>query len=167
MTTVSDIMTRGARVLSPSDSVVRAAQAMDELNVGVIPVCDGEKLVGMVTDRDITLRGVAQGLSCEDTPLSDIMSKEVQWCFEDQEVSEVMAQMGDAQIRRLPVVDREKRLVGMLSLGDIAVKTDDKNVASVLQDISEPTAPDRSGLSAASGAAGGGSASGVPSRSPA
>lgn len=167
MKTVSDIMTRGVRVLSPSDSVVRAAQAMDELNVGVIPVCDGEKLVGMVTDRDITLRGVAQGLACEDTPLSDIMSKEVQWCFEDQAVSEVMAQMGDAQIRRLPVVDREKRLVGMLSLGDIAVKTDEKKVASVLQDISEPAAPDRSGISAASGAAGGGSASNVPSRGPA
>ena len=167
MTTVSDIMTRGVRVLSPSDSVVRAAQAMDELNVGVIPVCDGEKLVGMVTDRDITLRGVAQGLDCEDTPLSDIMSKEVQWCFEDQAVSEVMAQMGDAQIRRLPVVDREKRLVGILSLGDIAVKTDDKKVASVLQDISEPATPDRSGSSAASGAAGGGSTPSAPSRGPA
>ena len=82
-------------------------------------------------------------------------------------MSEVMAQMGDAQIRRLPVVDRDKRLAGILSLGDIAVKTDDKKVASVLQDISEPATPDRSGISAASGSAGGGSTPSAPSRGPA
>ena len=138
MKTVSDIMTRGVRALSPTDTVLRAAQAMHELDVGVIPVCDGVKLVGMVTDRDITLRGVAQGLACKDTPLSHIMTEEVLWCFEDQPVSEVLEKMGDAQIRRLPVVDRDKRLVGILSLGDIATKTDDKHLASVLQDISEP-----------------------------
>ena len=138
MTTVSDIMTRDVYSLSPTDSLMRAAQAMDELNVGVIPVCSEEALVGIVTDRDIIVRGVALGLACAETPLSDVMTNEVQWCFEDQAVSQVLVKMGDAQIRRLPVVDREKRLVGILSLGDIAVRTDDKRVASVLQDISEP-----------------------------
>ena len=138
MTTVSEIMTRDVRSLLLTDSLVRAAQAMDELNVGVIPVCSGETLVGMVTDRDIIVRGVARGLVCEDTPLSDVMTGEVQCCFEDQAISQVLVKMGDSQIRRLPVVDREKRLVGILSLGDIAVKTDDKRLASVLQNISEP-----------------------------
>ena len=140
MTTVADIMTRDVCSLSPGDSMARAAQAMAEFNVGVIPVCSGETLVGMVTDRDIVVRGVALGLACADTPLSDIMSQEVQCCFEDQAVSQVLVKMGDAQIRRLPVVNRDKRLVGILSLGDIAVRTDDKRVASVLQDISEPAA---------------------------
>ncbi len=139
MTTVSDIMTRGVRTLAPTDPVRRAAQNMDELNVGSIPVCDGKKLVGMVTDRDITLRGVAAGLDLETTPLSDIMSKDVQWCYEDQALAEVMATMAESQIRRLPVVNRDKHLVGIFSLGDIATKTDSSKVASVLQDISEPS----------------------------
>ena len=138
MTTVSDIMTRSVRALAPTDSVRRAAQSMEELNVGSVPVCNGKKLVGMVTDRDITLRCVATGLDIEKTPLSDIMSKDVQWCFEDQPLSEVMAKMAESQIRRLPVVDREKHLVGIFSLGDLATKTDNTKVASVLQDISEP-----------------------------
>ena len=139
-------MTRGVRTMSPSDSVTHAARAMKDLDVGVVPVCNGEKLVGMVTDRDIALRAVAQGLVCEDTRLSATMSADVQWCFEDQQVSEVMAKMGDDQIRRLPVVDRDKRLVGMLSLGDIAVRTDDTKVATALQEISEPAANGRSSL---------------------
>ena len=138
MATVSDIMTRDVRSLSATDSLLRAAQAMDELNVGSIPVCNGPALVGIVTDRDIVVRAVARGLVGADTPLSAIMSQDVQSCFEDQAVSQVLAKMGDAQIRRLPVVDRDQRLVGILSLGDIAVKTDDQRLASVLQDISEP-----------------------------
>jgi len=133
------MMTRGVRSLSPSHSLAFAAQTMAELDVGVIPVCNGEKLVGIITDRDIVVRGVAKGLDCGDTPLSDIMSKDVLWCYEDQTVGEVMHTMGSAQVRRLPVVDRDKRLVGILSLGDIAVQTDDAEVAVVLQDISEPT----------------------------
>lgn len=146
MPAVSTIMTRNVRAMSPTDSLMRAAQAMEELNVGAIPVCDGKKLVGMVTDRDITLRAVAQGLACDKTPLEAIMSEEVLWCFEDQSISEVMEKMGDAQVRRLPVVDRAKSLVGMLSLGDIATKTKDKNVAGVLQDISETAVPANSSL---------------------
>jgi CBS domain-containing protein len=137
MTTVADIMTRNVRTLAPTDTVRRAAQSMGELNVGSIPVCNGKKLVGMVTDRDITLRGVAEGLDAEKTVLSDIMSKDVKWCFEDQSLDEVMETMAASQIRRLPVVSRDKELVGIFSLGDLATKTDNEEVGSVLEDISE------------------------------
>ena len=159
MTRVADIMTRGVRAMRPSDSVVRAAQAMDELNVGVVPVCDGERLLGVVTDRDITIRAVAQGKADEGATLSGIMSSEVSWCYEDQPVDEVMHEMSRRQIRRMPVVDRNKHLVGMLSLGDIAAKTGDEQVSDLLADISQPAGPDRSSQSQAAGRAGGGSSS--------
>ena len=166
MTRVAEIMTRGVRAMRPSDSVVLAAQAMDELNVGVVPVCDGQRLVGLVTDRDITIRAVAQGKADEGVTLSTVMSSEVNWCYEDQPLEEVMQQMSERQIRRLPVVDRDKHLVGMVSLGDIAAKTGHAQVSDSLADISEPAAPDRSGQSRASGAAGGGSATAQSGSSP-
>jgi CBS domain-containing protein len=146
MTTVSQVMTRGVRTLSPSDTVVMAARAMDELNVGVIPVYDGEKLVGMVTDRDIVVRGVAQSLDGS-TRLSEVMSGNVRWVTEDQSVEQVLGAMAQAQIRRMPVVDGKQRLVGIVSIGDIAAKdrNDDVEVAESLGDISSPAAPDRKG----------------------
>jgi len=166
MTQVAELMTRGVRALAPGDSLQFAAQAMDELNVGAVPVCDGDQLVGMVTDRDIAIRGVAQGRPVDRTPLREVMSEKVLWCFEDQAVDEAMTLMSQAQVRRLPVVDGDRRLVGMLSLGDVAVKAGSQGALDALAQISEPAEPDRSGSSAASGAAGGGSASGAPSRMP-
>ena len=160
MTSVSQAMTRGVRTISPADSLVLAAQAMDELNVGSLPVCDGSGLMGIVTDRDIVTRAVAQGVSLDDMTVSDVMSQNVQWCFEDQSIEEVAGRMAQVQIRRLPVLDRDKQLVGMLTLGDMATKTNEKTAAQTLESISEPAEPDRSGQSQASGAAGGGSASG-------
>lgn len=162
MMQVSQVMTRGVRFLSPRDTMQFAAQAMDELNVGAVPVCDGKKLVGMVTDRDITVRGVAQGLAAGSTPLRDVMSGSVRWCYDDQPIDEVMEQMRAAQIRRMPVVDRDKHLVGIVSLGDVATKLGEPTpVAEALADISEPAEPDRSGLSSASGQAGGGATLGA------
>lgn len=158
MTQVSDVMTRGVRSLSPDDSLQLAAQAMDELNIGAVPVCDGEQLLGMVTDRDITIRGVAQGCSPEQTRLSEVMSTNVRWCYEDDSIDKVVDEMRDAQIRRLPVCDHERHLVGMLSLGDIAAKADSFEAGEALAGISEPAEPDRSGASQASGPAGGGAA---------
>lgn len=143
--------------MRPSDSVVLAAQAMDELNVGSVPVCDGERLVGMVTDRDITIRAVAQGQADQGVTLSSVMSSDVSWCYDDQPIDEVMREMSRRQIRRLPVMDRKKHLVGMLSLGDIAAKTGDGHVSHSLADISQPAEPNRSSQSRASGSAGGGS----------
>lgn len=158
MTTVADVMTRGVRTMSPSDTVSRAAQAMDELNVGVIPVCDGDKLVGMVTDRDIVVRGVAQECDAKTTKLADVMSTNVRCATEDQDVDEILGEMADSQIRRLPVVDAQERLVGIVTLGDIADKDPENEVdiATSLADISSPAEPDRSGQSQASGSAGGG-----------
>jgi CBS domain-containing protein len=144
MKTVSQVMTRGVRTLSPSDTVVQAAKLMDELNVGVIPVCDGDKLLGMVTDRDIVVRGVAQSLAGS-ARLSEVMSGNVRCATEDQQIDEVLGAMAKAQIRRMPVVDAQQRLVGIVSIGDIAskVRNDDAEVAESLGDISSPAAPDR------------------------
>ena len=162
MTTVADVMTRGVRTLTPTDSVSQAAQAMDELNVGVIPVCDGDKLVGMVTDRDIVVRGVAQDCDLKTTKLADVMSTNVRCATEEQDVDEILGQMAGSQIRRMPVVDGNKRLVGIVTLGDIADKNpgDEMDVANSLAEISSPSQPDRSGQSQASGAAGGGASGG-------
>jgi CBS domain-containing protein len=151
MTTVADVMTRDVRSMSPGDTVVRAAQAMDELNVGVIPVCEGGKLVGMVTDRDIVVRGVAQEADPRTLKLTDVMSTHVRCAREDEDVEQVLGQMAQAQIRRLPVVDHDEKLVGIISLGDIAAKDteDEADVAMSLGDISSPAEPDRSGRSKA------------------
>jgi CBS domain-containing protein len=168
MTTVSDVMTRGVRSMSPQDTVVLAAQAMDELNVGVIPVCEGDKLVGMVTDRDIVIRGVAQQADTKTMKLADVMSTNVRCAKEDEDVDDVLSQMAETQIRRMPVIDKQQRLVGIVSIGDIASKDpdDEADIGMSLGDISEPAEPDRSGQSKASGAAGGGAASGKPRRQP-
>lgn len=146
MTTVADVMTRGVRTMAPSDTVVRAAQAMDELNVGVIPVCDGQKLVGMVTDRDIVVRGVAQEQDPKTLKLADVMSTNVRCAREDDDVDQVLSEMADTQIRRMPVVDGQQQLVGIITLGDIAAKgvEDEDEVAESLSEISTPAEPDRS-----------------------
>jgi CBS domain-containing protein len=168
MTRVADVMTRGVRSMSPQDTVVLAAQAMDELNVGVIPVCEGDKLVGMVTDRDIVVRGVAQEVDTASMRLADVMSTNVRCATEDEDVDDVLDEMARNQIRRMPVVDRKEHLVGIISLGDIAAKTSDEemDLAHSLGEISEPASPDRSSQSRASGAAGGGSSSGKPRKVP-
>jgi CBS domain-containing protein len=155
MTQVADLMTRGVRTMKPQDSMLLAAQAMEELDVGALPVCDGEEVVGVVTDRDITIRGVAQNRP-QDTQLSELMTPHVECVYEDESIDEVNVKMQRAQVRRLPVLDREKHLVGMLSLGDLAAKDDIDQAGATLSAVSEPAAPNREGLSQASGNAGGG-----------
>jgi CBS domain-containing protein len=147
MTTVAEVMTRDVRTMGPNDSVVEAARCMDELNVGVIPVCEGEKLVGMVTDRDIVVRGLAKQGEVQSMKLADVMSAHVRCAKENDDVDRVLSEMAEAQIRRLPVVDGNDRLVGIVSLGDIAAKNpeDEVDVAVSLGDISSPAEPDRSG----------------------
>jgi CBS domain-containing protein len=154
---VSDVMTRGVRTMTPHETIVQAAQAMEALDVGAIPVCDGDRLVGMVTDRDIVLRGVAQGRPVDSTPLSEVMTRQLCWAYDDQPVEEVAEQMSSAQVRRVPVIDHDRHVVGIVSLGDLAVKArDEGSAARTLEDVSEPAQPDRSGQSQAAGAAGGG-----------
>lgn len=143
MQRISEVMTRDVRSVSPQETIRRAAQLMDELNVGALPVCDGQKLVGMVTDRDITVRGVAAGQSPDSAHVEDVMTGSVRWCFDDQTVDEVMQQMGDSQIRRVPVVNPDtKELIGIVSLGDLATKHS-AQVDRTLEEISSPAEPNR------------------------
>lgn len=138
MTTVTDVMTRNVRTLSPGSSITEAAKAMEEMDVGVIPVCEGDSLVGMVTDRDIVLRAVARGLD-GDTPLAKVMSTDIRTARESDDLDTVLADMASSQIRRLPVLDAEERLIGIVSIGDIAVKgQDEEDVGQSLGEISAP-----------------------------
>lgn len=138
MTTVTDVMTRDVRTLTSDSTITEAARAMEELNVGVIPVCEGDKLLGMVTDRDIVVRAVAQGLN-GDTPLSKVMSTDIRTARETDDLDTVLADMASSQIRRLPVLDGAERLVGIISIGDIAVKgQDEEDVGQSLGEISSP-----------------------------
>lgn len=144
MQTIQDVMTRDVQSISPEDSVRRAAQLMDEFNIGSIPVCDGDKLVGMITDRDITVRSTAAGQAPDSTRVGDVMSTDVRTCYAGQSVDEVLGQMGDVQIRRVPVVDQQShRIVGIVSLGDMATKQS-AGIEQALEEISSPSEPDRS-----------------------
>lgn len=134
---VHEIMTAHARCAAPDNSLVEAAGLMRELDVGVLPVCDDDRLAGMVTDRDIVLRGVADGRDAYETTVRDVMSPGVVWVFADQEVEEAARIMEEKQIRRLPVLNREKRLVGILSLGDVAVSSNPAFSGQALKEVSE------------------------------
>jgi CBS domain-containing protein len=116
---VSERMTRDVEVAEPNQSIVDAARLMADLDVGVLPVGENDRLVGMITDRDIVVRGLANGRGL-DTPIREVMSAEIRYCYEDQSLEEVARNMSDIQVRRLPVLNRDKRLVGIISLGDIA-----------------------------------------------
>jgi CBS domain-containing protein len=135
---VSEAMTRDVRIANPTDTIRQAAKAMAAIDAGIIPVSENDRLVGMITDRDIAVRAVAAGKS-PDTPIREVMSTNVCYCFDDQEIDEVATNMADIQVRRLPVVNREKRLVGIFSLGDIArAGNQDQPAAEALCGICEP-----------------------------
>jgi CBS domain-containing protein len=141
---LKDVMTRQVEVISPDASLEEAARKMDQLNVGPLPVCEDERLVGLVTDRDITVRATAAGKDPRTTPVREAMSQDVLYCFEDQDVREAAQIMERQQVRRLPVLDHSKRLVGIVSLGDLATDTrDDRLTGEVLERVSEPAQPDR------------------------
>ena len=134
---VSEAMTRNVEVASPDDAIEDAAQLMEQIDAGALPVGESDRLVGMITDRDIALRAVGRGKG-PDTPVGEVMTNEVQYCFDDEEVADVCAKMGDQRIRRLPVVDRGKRLVGILSLGDLAKGDGLDHAGHALGQISQP-----------------------------
>lgn len=116
---VSEAMTRDVRVASPEQSIREAARIMAEIDAGVLPVGENDRLVGMITDRDIAIRAIAQGKG-PDATVREVMSEEVKYCFEDEDLNQVARNIGEIQVKRLPVVNRDKRLVGIVSLGDIA-----------------------------------------------
>ena len=143
MQTIQEVMTRDVQTISTQETVQRAAQLMDELNVGAIPVVDDGKLVGMVTDRDITVRSVAVGQDPTSTRVNDVMSTDVRTCTVEQSVDDVLAQMADVQIRRVPVLDGNGQVIGIVSLGDVVTKAP-ADVEQTLDEISTPSEPDRS-----------------------
>lgn len=116
---ISECMTRDVQLADPDDTIAHAARLMARLDAGVLPVSSNDRLVGMITDRDIAIRAVAEGKG-PDAKVSEVMNAEVKYCFDDQEVDDVLSNMGDLQLRRLPVLNHEKRLVGIVSLGDLA-----------------------------------------------
>jgi len=136
---VSQILTRQVETIRPDTTVREAAQRMRSMDVGSLPVCDGRHLLGMVTDRDITIRVTAEGRDAANTPVHHAMTPDVAFVFEDQDVQEAAKLMRERQIRRLPVLSRDKQLVGILALGDIATTGNDRLSGDALEQISEPT----------------------------
>ena len=141
---LKEIMTQGVQVIAPEATVKEAAEKMKQLNIGPLPVCDGERLVGMLTDRDITTRVVAEGHDPTTTTVRETMTPDIVYCFEDQDVQEAACLMEQHQIRRLPIVNHNKWLVGIVSLSDLTVGTGDQKLAGeVLEQVSEPATPNR------------------------
>ena len=118
---INEVMTRDVKIASPSDSLQHAAQLMEQEDFGSLPVGENDRLVGMLSDRDIAVRAVARGLSPTESTVRDVMSGEVKFVFDDQTVEEAAHLMGTLKVRRLPVLNRDKRLVGIVSLGDLAL----------------------------------------------
>lgn len=115
---ISQCMTQDVQVISPDDTIERAAQIMGSIDAGVLPVGQGDRLVGMITDRDIAIRGVAEGCG-PDARVGEVMSQEVLYCYDDDDTDAVLGNMSQVQVRRMPVVNRDKQLVGIVSLGDL------------------------------------------------
>lgn len=139
-----DIMTPNVEVVSADATLKEAASKMKAFDVGLIPVCEGNRLKGILTDRDITIRATAEGRDPTKTKVADVMSTDIAYCLEGQEVEDAVSLMEARQIRRLPVLNRDKCLVGIVSLGDIAVHVGDRDMAGeTLQEISQPAAPKR------------------------
>ncbi|MGH8248857.1 MAG: CBS domain-containing protein [Gammaproteobacteria bacterium] len=139
---IQDVMTRNVEIVRPDSTIKEAAEKMKTFDVGSVPVCEGDRMIGIVTDRDVTLRATAAGLDPNQTKVRDVMTQEVVYCRPDQEVREATALMEQKKIRRLAVLDDNKRLIGIVSLGDIALDNqDDRLTGEVLERISEPSAP--------------------------
>jgi CBS domain-containing protein len=137
MTRVADIMTRSIATVQRDETLQAAAERMREMDVGSLPVLDGKAIAGMVTDRDITVRGVAAGMIPQESRVADVMTEEIRWCRADDSVEQVLAEMGDAQVRRLAVLDANNEIVGIVALGDIATRQS-ADTDETLREISTP-----------------------------
>ena len=131
-------MTRNVQLVAPDQTIRDAAQLMAEIDAGALPVGENDRLVGMITDRDIAIRAVAQGKS-PDTKVRDVMTCEMLYCFDDQDLDEIARNMAKNQVRRLPVINHAKRLVGILSLGDLARKEEPAAVGRAMSRVATPS----------------------------
>ena len=141
---ISEVMTREVKTVRPDQTAKEAASFMLSEDAGSMPVSDGDRLVGMITDRDIAVRGVAKGHG-PDTPVRELMTDEVICVREDDDVEEVATKMSQAQVRRLPVIDASEKLCGIVSLGDLARQTDDQSAEQALEGVSQPNGQHRQG----------------------
>lgn len=133
---VNEAMTTDVKVVNPNQSIHDAARIMAECNFGSLPVGEDDRLVGMITDRDIAIRAIAKGLG-GDTPVRRVMTPNVRYCFDDEDVQHVASNMADIHLRRLPVMNRAKRLVGMVSLGNLASCNDPQLSNTVLHGVAQ------------------------------
>ena len=134
---VSELMTSDVEIVQPDDTLHTAARMMADLDTGALPVGENDKLVGMITDRDITIRAVAEGRDPDQTKVRDAMSEHIRFCFEDEDTQEVSRKMSQWAVRRLPVLNRDKRLVGIVSLGDLASGGAEEESQEALEEISD------------------------------
>ena len=134
---VRELMTPEVGIARPDDTLHTAAQMMADLDVGALPVGENDRLIGMISDRDITVRAVAKGCNPDTTVVREAMSEHIRFCFEDDDTREVADKMGQWQVRRLPVLNRDKRLVGIVSLGDLAIGGAAEDGKEALTEISE------------------------------
>ena len=134
---VREAMTGNVCLVDPNRSICEAAQMMADQDIGALPVGENDRLVGMVTDRDIAVRAVAQRLG-PDTKIRDVMSQEVLYCYDDEELEDALHNMGNSKVRRLPVLNRDKRLVGIISISDLAQREDARHMGQAIADISIP-----------------------------
>jgi CBS domain-containing protein len=134
---VSEVVTRDVQTIRPDQRVQEAASSMLSADAGSIPVTEGDRLIGMITDRDIAVRGIANGYG-PDTPVRELMTDDVICAREDDNVEDVASKMSEAQVRRLPVIDINERLCGIVSLGDLSRETDDGTASEALEGVSEP-----------------------------
>jgi CBS domain-containing protein len=135
---VSEIMTSDVHIVAPDDTIQEAARKMEDTDVGFLPVGENDRLIGMVTDRDIALRAVAQGKDPKNTKVRDVMTSRVLYCTADEEVEEIASNMADLRIRRLPIVNKQKRLVGVVSIGDIAFRENPERAGHALESVVTP-----------------------------
>jgi CBS domain-containing protein len=133
---IREIMTTNVECVSPGTGIHDLADKMKTLDVGFIPICENDRLVGTVTDRDIVIRGIAGGKDFDGLKASDIMTNQIFWCFEDDDVKDVAEQMRDKEVRRMLILSKDKRLVGVVSIGDIS-KVEEKESGKTLKDITE------------------------------
>ena len=138
-----EIMSDDVEVIHPDDTLQTAAEKMRDRDIGFLPVCDGERLIGVLTDRDLITRALADGLESKAMLGRDLVTSPAIYCFDDQSVDEAAKLMHDNQIRRLVVLSRDKQMVGVISLGDLAMTADDKLSGDVLQSVSEPMSASR------------------------
>src|SRR5688500_13397044 len=132
-----DLMTKNVECLTPETAISLVARTMKSLDIGFVPICENDRLIGTVTDRDIVLRGIADGKDMRNCTARDVMTSEVLWCYEDQTADEVAAFMADEEIRRVLVLDRSKRLTGVISIGDLAKRGEEAKAGEAIGDIAD------------------------------